>query len=135
MKFVVTVASVALVVVLVAKVLVWAEALVNMLVEGLVIDVRADTVIGVLTDVEIIVVGVIVIVLKLEESVSYSVYAMSGAEVDLLMDEFAGVLADIILGVLSGTGDDVFVDVNVNVFAGVATVRFGISAPLERFSC
>ena len=56
-------------------------------------------------------------------------------EVELLMDAFAGVLAVIIHGGLSGTGDDVLVDVSLNVFAGEATVRFVISAPLERFSC
>ena len=52
-----------------------------------------------------------------------------------MMDAFAAVLTDIILGVLSGTGVDVLVNVNFNVFAGMATVRFVISAPLERFSC
>ena len=52
-----------------------------------------------------------------------------------MMDAFAGVLADIILGGLSETDVDALVDVSVNVFAGVATVGFVIPAPLERFSC
>ena len=52
-----------------------------------------------------------------------------------MMDAFAGVLADIILGGLSETDVDALVDVSVNVFAGVTTVGFVISAPLERFSC
>ena len=98
-------------------------------------EVGDTLVVAVRVDVLINVVDAVAIVLRFAVSASYSVYVMSGAEVELLMDEFAGVLTGIILGGLSGAGIDALVDVSVNVFAGVATVRFGISAPLERFSC
>ena len=111
----------------VAKVMVCAGEVGDTLVEVVVI--------GVWVDVLINAVDAVAIVLRFTVSASYSVYVMSGVEVDLLMDAFASVLAGIILGGLSGTGDGVLVDVNVNVFAGVATVGFVISAPLERFSC
>ena len=111
----------------VAKVMVCAGEVGDTLVEVVVI--------GVWVDVLINAVDAVAIVLRFAVSASYSVYVMSGAEVELLMDEFAGVLADIILGFLSGTGVDALLDVNVNVFAGVVTVMFVISAPLERFGC
>ena len=127
MTVIIAITVVLILVVVVAKAIACDREVVDSLVEVVVI--------GVWVDVLINAVDAVAIVLRFAVSASYSVYVMSGAEVELLMDEFAGVLADIILGGLSGTGDGVLVDVNVNVFAGVATVGFVISAPLERFSC
>ena len=45
-----------------------------------------------------------------------------------------GVLADMTIGVLTGIGVDVLLDVNVNAFAGVITVKFAVSAPLQVFN-
>ena len=62
------------------------------------------------------------ITLEFIASVSCSVGALSDEVVDLLMDALAGVgLPDI--------GVDVLVGVNVNVFTGVITVKFVMTAP------
>ena len=62
------------------------------------------------------------ITLEFIASVSCSVGALSDEAVDLLMDALAGVgLPDI--------GVDVLVGVNVNVFTGVITVKFVMTAP------
>ena len=73
--------------------------------------------IGVMADVEIIVVGVIVIVLKFVLPVSYSVDVTSGVVLDL----FADGLADVMSSVLPGIGIGVLADVNTNAFAAVMT--------------
>ena len=44
------------------------------------------------------------------------------------------VVMEVVVG-LPGIDVDVLVDVNVNVFAGVITVKFVMPAPLEVFSC
>ena len=74
-------------------------------------------VIGVLTDVEMIMVGVIVIVLNFFLPVLYS---LDGMAVDLFM----GALAGVMLGVLSGLGIEVLADVSANAFAVVAALKF-----------
>ena len=57
--------------------------------------------------------------------VSCSVYVLSNGAVDLLVDAWAGVLTAVAIGGLSGA--DIFVEVNVNIFAGVmAEVKFAI---------
>ena len=115
-------------VVVVAKAMVCAGEVFDSLVEVVVIGMWVDVLINVL--------DAVAISLRFAVPVSHTVvYVMSGVEVDSLVDEFAGVLAGIILGVLSGTGIGALVDMNVNVFAGVVTVRFVMSPPLERFSC
>ena len=55
---------------------------------------------------------------------------LSDVAVEVLMDA----LADMILGVLTGIGVDVLMDVNVNAFEGVIAVEFAVSAPLEVFN-
>ena len=83
-------------------------------------------VIGVWVDVLINVLDAVAIVLRFAVSASYSVYVMSGVEVDLLMDA----LCSIIRGVLINISVGVLVDVNVNVFARVMTAfGFAISGP------
>ena len=115
----VTVVAVAVVVVLVAKkVLVRPEAVINMLVEGLVIDVRLD----VFADVEVIMLNGVAIALEFAVTVSHAVDVV----VQLLIDT----LTDIIIGVL-------LADVIVNVFAAVVLIvlDFTMSTPLEEFNC
>ena len=86
-------------------------------------------VIAVLTDAELIVVGVIVIALKLAVSVSYSVDVPAEVAVDLFEDKVAGVA----LGVLTEIGIEVLTDVNGNAVAVVITAfMFPVSTPLER---
>ena len=74
-------------------------------------------------DVLINVVNAVEITLEFAVSVPCSVGALSDEVVDLLMNALAVVgLPDIDV--------DVLVDVNVNVFAGVITVKFVMTAPL-----
>ena len=68
----------AVVVAMVTKVLVWAEAVINMLVEGLVIGARVDLAIIVLT--------VVAIRLEFAVTVSYSVDVVVGMLIDGLTD-------------------------------------------------
>ena len=60
---------------------------------------------------------------------------LSDGGVDLWMDTMAGVMAVVVISGLSGIGVDVLVDANVNVFAGVMTMKFAMSVPSEEFSC
>ena len=54
---------------------------------------------------------------------------MAGLFVDAL-------LIRVVIGVLSGVGVDVLVDVNTNVLAGVMTaLGFAISEPFKEFGC
>ena len=98
------------------KVLVWAAAV------GMAVAV----------DVEMIVVGVIVIVLKFALPVSYStVDVPSDLAVDLSMDALTGAM----LGVLTGIGIEALSDVNAKVFAVVIiALEFPLSTPVEEFS-
>ena len=83
-------------------------------------------VIDVLTNVEIIVVGVLVIDLKFALPASCSV--PSEAAVDLSMDVLAGVM----LGLLTGIGIEVLADASGNAFALVMTaLELPVSTPLE----
>ena len=100
-------------VIVVVRVLVWAAAVINMVV---VVEVLLS---DVLADLEIIVVGVIVIVFKFALSVSYSIEVPSGVVVGLLTDALAGA----ILGDLSG------IDV-----ADVSALEFPVPTPLEEFN-
>ena len=112
-----------MVVVLVAKVLVWAEALVNMLVEGLVI-ITVNVRVGVLADVDI----------ALEFAVTVSRSSVDVVVVDVLIDA----LADVMIVVLPAVGvADVLAGVNVSILAVVITVlEFTMSTPLEEgFGC
>ena len=88
--------------------------------------------IGVLADLEIIVVGAIVIVLRFALPVSYFVDApLSGVAVDLFTDA----LADVMIGVLTGIDIAVLPEVNANAFAVVMTaLGFPVSTTLEEFS-
>ena len=48
------------------------------------------------------------------------------------METLTGV---VIISGLCGIGLDVLVDANVNVFAGVMTMKFAMPVPLEGFGC
>ena len=86
----------------------------------------------VLADVEIIVVGIIVIVLKFALPVSYSVDMPSS---DVSLDLFMDALADAMLASLTGIGIGMLVDVGANAFAVAMTaLEFPVSTPLEEFS-
>ena len=110
------------VIVVVVKVLVWDVAIIDMVVvvEVLVIDEWAD--------VEIIVVGVIVNVLKFALAVSYSADTPSDMAVDLFMDA-------LMFGVLPGIGVEVLADGGASIFAVVMTaLAFLVPTPLEDFT-
>ena len=115
--------DVIVVMVIVVKVMVCAAAIFNK-VDVLVIDVLAD--------VEIIVVGAIVIVLKFALPVSYSVdVPSSDVAVELFMDALAGVM----LAVLAGMGIGMLTGVSANAFTVAMTaLEFPVSMPLEDFS-
>ena len=51
------------------------------------------------------------------------------------MDTLVGVLTVVIIGGLPGIRVNMLVDVNVNAFAGVMTVKVAMPAPLEGDSC
>ena len=122
---VVTTVVVIAVVVVVVNVLLWVAAMIDMVVvvEVLVIDV--------LTGVEIIVVGAIVIVLEFASPESYSVDVPANVPIDLFVDMSAGVM----LGFLPVIDIEVLVDVNTNDFTVAMTVlEFPVSIPLEGFS-
>ena len=118
----VVVATVAVIVIVVdvVKVLVWVEAIGNMVVavEVLVIDV--------LDDAKIIVVGIVVIVLKFVLPVTSSVDASSGVDIDLFMDA--------LVGVLTGIGIEVLAAMGVNTFAAITLLKCPLGTPLEEFS-
>ena len=108
----------------VVKVLVCATAMMNM---GVVVEVL---VINAFSDVEIIVVGVILNVLKPTLTVSYSsVDVSSDVDVDLSMGA-------LMLDLLSGIVFEVLADVSANAFAVVMNAfEFLVSPSSEDFSC
>ena len=123
----VTVVTVAVVVALVAKVLVWAEAIINTLVEELVIKLCVDGFSGM----RIIAVAVVATALEFAVTVSRSVDKVA---VDVLINA----LADVMIAVLPAVGvADVLADVDVTILAVVMTVLdFTTSTPLEEeFGC
>ena len=112
------------VIVVVVEGLAWAEAVIDM------VAVIAVTVIDVLTDVKIIVVGLVVNVLKFALPVAYSVDDVPS---DVCGDLF---MAGMILDVLPGIGVEVLTDVSANAFAVVTTaLEFPVSTSLEEFNC
>ena len=82
---------VAVVVVVVVKMLVWAAAVMNMVVvvEVFAIDVRANVVVDTLASVGMLVMPVVVIALKFVVSISYFVYVLSDVVVGALVDALA----------------------------------------------
>ena len=123
---VVTAVVVLVVMVVVVRVLVWDAEIINMvvIVEVVVIDVLAD--------VEIIMVGVIVIVLKFVLLVSYSVDFPSP---DVAFKLFTDALTDVMIGVLPGIDIDALTDLSSNAFAVTMTaLEFTVSTSLEEFS-
>ena len=87
--------------------------------------------IDVLTDVDLIVVGVIAIALKLVVSVSYTVGVPAARAFGLFKDA----LADVIVGILTTIGVEVLADGNTNAFAvAMAALEFPVSTPLGGFS-
>ena len=110
-----------LVVAVVVKAMVWAEAVVNMLAEALTISVAIEELTGLmvgvgtgmLADVEIIVMTAAVIAL-----------------------EFAATAFDVLIDALADVGVDVLANVEVNVLVAAMTVLgFAMPAPLYEFSC
>ena len=122
-----------LVVAVVVKAMVWAEAVVNMLAEALAIGVVIEELTGLmvgvgtgmLADVEIIAMAAAVIALE------FAVTAF-----DVLIDALADVLSGKIIGVVTGVGVDVFTNVEVNgLVAAMTILGFAMPAPLYEFSC
>ena len=111
-------------VVVVFDVLVWAGAVINTVVEALVVDV------------EVIVVATVLIVLNFVVRVSYSVDVLSGVVVDVLVDKLAGLSGGATICVVLGIGVEVLAGVNANIFA-VAKISLNVSmtGPLAEFSC
>ena len=103
--------TVAAAVVMAAKVLVWAEAVIGMLVEELVIDV----------------VAAVAIALEFAMAVPQSI--------DVLEDVLMHALTDVTIDVLPDIGAGGLADVNVDILAVVMTVlEFMMSTPLGEFS-
>ena len=101
---------VAVVVVMAAKVLVWAEEVINMLVE--------DLIVGVVTAVKI--------------ASEFSVAVPCSSVEDMLIHA----LTDVTIGVLPDIGVGGLADVNVGIFAVVMTaLEFMMPTPLGEFSC
>ena len=94
-----------------------------------------DTFVEVLVMIDVT--NAVAITLNFAVSISWcSVDVLSDTAVGLLlMDPLVSVLTVVIIGGLPDIGVNMFVDVNVNVFAGVMTVKFAMPAPLEGFSC
>jgi len=87
---------------------------------------------GILDDVEMTVVTVVVSALEFAGSVLYSVDLLSGVVADVLID----VLTRVTIGVVTDIGIDVLADVNVNAFiAAMTALEFTVPGPLEEFSC
>ena len=119
-----------------AKVLVWASAVIEMLVGVFIIDVREIiVVIAMLNEVEIFVANVAT-VLGFVTPASYSLDGLSSVVVGALIDALAHVLAGVIINAALGIGVEVMADVNVNVCAAsmTALVEFPMLTTLEEFS-
>ena len=130
------------VVVIAVKVLVWTAAVINMevAVEVLVIDVRAEVIIDTLVAPEIIVVAAAVSALEFAVSISYFLDVLSDMVVAALTGALTGVIIDfvsgIILDVLPGIGVEVLTDANAKAFEFPMTaLEFVVSKLLEGFSC
>ena len=104
------------VVVIAVNVLVWTAAVINMevVVEVLVIDVRAEVIIDTLVAPEIIVVAAAVIALEFALPISYFVDVLS----DMVVDAFALTCA---MAFVSDIGVEVLADANANIFAFLVT--------------
>ena len=110
-KFMMALLMVAVVVVMAAKVLVWAEAVIGMLAEDLVIDVVAAAAIA----------------LEFAMAVPHSI--------DVLEDVLMHALTDVTIGVLPDIGVGGLADVNVDIFTVVmAVLEFIIPTRLGEFS-
>ena len=122
-------AVVALVVVVIVKDLAWVGAVVNMLVEALVInDVMSNVLSGdkggvdmfnMLADMGIIVVTAAVMALKFGVSIRSAVDMLSDVVVDVL---FGTVVTGVVIAFVYSIGADMLADVNANAFAAATTV-------------
>ena len=110
-----------MVVVMVAKVVLWAKPLINMLVEGFFIDML----VGVLANVKIVVLAVVAIALEFAVALPHSV--------DVVVD----MVLDVLIGVPPAVGvDNVLTDANVNILALVmAVLEFTMSTLSEELDC
>ena len=104
--------------------------IVVMVVEVLIIDVRADVVMGTLAGVKLIAVAAVMIALELPVPISYFLVVLSDMMVDVLIDGLAGVP----MGFVTGICVEVLADANVKVFESLINVfEFFISCPLGKF--
>ena len=109
---------------LVAKVVLWAETVGDVLVEALAIDSRVDVEPGVC----IIVVTAVMIALEFAVKAPQSAY--------VALDVLINALTDVTIGVMHGSGVDVLADVNVGTFVVVMTaLEFTMPTALEGCSC
>ena len=113
----VTLVALIVVVVVLNRGLVWDAATIDLvvLVEALFIDVRAE-----------------VIASEFTGTVSCFVYVLS----DMVVGALTGVMADAMMGFVTGIGVEMLADANVNVFAALMiALEFGLPKPLGEFSC
>ena len=120
----------AVVAVVVVAVVVTVEAVVVAVAKDLVVTGGIiDTLASLLTiDALINVVNAVAIALGFAVPGPCSVDVMSDVAVDLLMDTLDGVLTAVLIGGLPGIGAGALVDVNVNVFTGLMSVKFALPA-------
>ena len=106
-----------MIVVMVAKVVLWAKPVINMLVEGLFID----GLVGVLANVKIVVLAVVAIALEFTVALPHSVH----------------VVVDVLIGVPPAVGvDNALTDPNVNILTlAMAVLEFTMSTLLEELDC
>ena len=126
--FMTTAVMAAVVLVVVLKVLVSASAViwVGMVVEVLVINVRANVVIETLAGIMIIVVATSAIALEFAVSISYCVDVLPDMVVDALIDASAGVRVVFVIG----NGVEVLDNADVNVFRSLMiALEFAVPKP------
>ena len=77
-------------------------------------------------------VAVFMIVFEFDMSLSYFVDVLS----DMVVGALIGVMADAMMGFVTGIGVEMLADANVNVFAALMiALEFGLPKPLRGFSC
>jgi len=122
--------SAIVVVVVVAEVLLWPAAVINMAVVVGLLYMRTDVAIETLADVETILVAAVVSALGFVLPILYLADVLSDMVVDVLIDAVTDV------GVVTGIGVKVSADANANIFASLMTaLEFPVPNPLREFSC
>ena len=104
----------------------WDAAVINMVVEVLVIDVWTDVVMAMLSGVKIIVVAAVAIALEFAVPLRY----VLDVPFDMAVDAFMDALIDVIMNCVLGIGAEVLTDTNIYVFASLMTdLEFAMPAP------